>query len=317
MSAESNEPFDAIDLPFALYLNQRLTFDVLAALEDGFSHLSTVSTISSGTDSSEKSGEGQLGFGNIFGFLQIGAKGKFSAGQTEVDSENITEEIVHTPASLFARLRRELNERQMIHAISGTSDLDSIRPGMFVEMEAILHRNPIQDFITTVDTLLPMMGLFDPSTQTPQQPRRGNRGQRKKERQSGQRGDQSSHMGKQVKALTSLLTEEGDEYRDLVAEMDEVRAVITAEKKYFIDPTMNDVIDGTFRILGKATRVIPIDSQETIGLMRRTPLGKLESFSQIVGEDVSEAVDRSGFGTSMESSIGAPAIQIIPLAIFA
>ena len=86
MSAGSSEPLDPISLPFALYLNQRLTFDVLAAIEDGFSHLSTVSTISSSTNSSEKSGEGQLGFGNIFGFLQIGAKGKFGAGQTEVDS---------------------------------------------------------------------------------------------------------------------------------------------------------------------------------------------------------------------------------------
>ena len=317
MSAGSSEPLDPISLPFALYLNQRLTFDVLAAIEDGFSHLSTVSTISSSTNSSEKSGEGQLGFSNIFGFLQIGAKGKLGAGQTEVDSENTTEEIIHTPASLFARLRRELNERQMIHTISETKDLDSIRPGMFVEFEAILHRNPIQDFITTIDTLLPMMGLFDPSSQTPQQTRQGGKGQRNRERQSGQRGNQSSQMEKQVKALSSLLTEEGDEYRDLVAEMDEIRAVITAEKKYFIDPTMNDVIDGTFRILGKATRVIPSDSQEIIGLMRRTPLGKLKSFSEIIGEDMSKAVDQFGSGASMESSIGAPAIQIIPLSIFA
>ena len=41
------------DLPIALYLNQQVTFDILAALEDGFSRFSTVETTSSGEKSTE------------------------------------------------------------------------------------------------------------------------------------------------------------------------------------------------------------------------------------------------------------------------
>ena len=62
--------------------------------------------------------------------------------------------------------------------------------------------------------------------------------------------------------MLDAITAAGSE--DLVAECGVHRFVLTAEKSYFVDSTMNDVIDGTFRVFGKVTRVVP-------GAVRRRP----------------------------------------------
>ena len=51
--------------------------------------------------------------------------------------------------------------------------------------------------------------------------------------------------------MLNAVTAAGSE--DLVAECGVHRFVLTAEKPYFVDSTMNDVIDGTFRVFGKVT----------------------------------------------------------------
>ena len=48
-----------------------------------------------------------------------------------------------------------------------------------------------------------------------------------------------------------------------------MRFVLTTEQNYFIDATMNDVIDGTFRVFGKATRVIPGEKEGSINLLAK------------------------------------------------
>ena len=223
--------------------------------------------------------------------------------------------VIHTPASLFARLRRELFRRDMIQTVSNSEHLNDIRPGAFVEFEATLHRSPLEDFLTTIVTMLPMVMAFDPDAQNPRQSGgRSSRGKNPNALAKNKR--QPSQIEVQAKALLSLLSSEGDEYKDLVAETDNIRTVITAEKKYFIDPTMNDVIDGTFRILGKATRVIPQGDQAKISLMRKATLGKFGDASTIFGNDMSKAFAESGFTGTMEDHINAPAMQVIPLAIF-
>ena len=48
MSDQEQPNFSAIDLPITLYLNQRLTFDLLAILQGGFSSFSKIQTTPSG-----------------------------------------------------------------------------------------------------------------------------------------------------------------------------------------------------------------------------------------------------------------------------
>ena len=62
-SDEMTKDYDQIrasDLPIVLYLNQRLTFDVLASLDGGFSHFTTIQTTFAGESSREMAGRPSL-----------------------------------------------------------------------------------------------------------------------------------------------------------------------------------------------------------------------------------------------------------------
>ena len=81
---EGNENITASDLPIALYLNQRLTFDLLAMLENGLSYLRHVEISSASEHSSEVSGSGEIGLSNAFALLGV----KFGANGTRLRAKH-------------------------------------------------------------------------------------------------------------------------------------------------------------------------------------------------------------------------------------
>ena len=304
MSDQGETQLVAADLPIALYLNQRLTFDVLASLENGFSRFSTVQTTSSGEKSAEMSGEAQIGVSNVFAILgvQFGVGGRGSQQEGETRSESTTKDVIHTPASLFAKLRKDLRSHCLVRDISGAEGLKAIHPSDFVEFEATLRRSPLIEMLSALAELTPLMEQFK------ERPAQGTGARPPKQGKSG-----SSEMVKQVKAFLGMVTAAGSQ--DLLAEVDSMRLVLTTEQKYFIDPTMNDVIDGTFRVFGKVTRVISEDCDERISLLRKTAIGKFGDTVKGVGKELADAKSLN-FGDSVEIEICGPTMQVIPLAIF-
>ncbi len=121
-----------------------------------------------------------------------------------------------------------------------------------------------------------------------------------------------AETGRQIEMVKSAVTAEGS--YDLIAEVGEMRFILTTEPGFFIDPSMNDTIDGTFRIFGKATRVITSNA-DGISLLRKTALGK---FGDVVGDlgSALEGMQSSGFTGPVEMEIRGPAVQVIPIAIF-
>ena len=301
MSDQVERVITAADLPMTLYLNQRMTFDLLATLEGGFTNFATVQTTSSGETTTELSGGAQLGISNVFAFLgmQLGGHGSRQAGQKL--SESTTENIVHTPVSLFARLRNELQDRDLVRSMSTSFNLDELRPSEFVEFEATLRRHQLMVQLSAFAELIPLMGTFEESSSP------------KSSRQRRQGKSTASPTLKQVNSLLSALT--SGESRDLVSRIGETNVVITTEQQYFNDPTMNDIIDGTFHIFGKATRVIPKGDDATISLLRKAPLGQFKAILPAIAEAMSqfESLGQSGDPTT---EIQGPAIQVMPIAIF-
>ena len=323
MSDLDTHTLTAADLPITLYLNQRLTFDALAAFEDGFSQLSTVQTSSSGKTSTEIGGEAQLGVHNVFAFLgvKLGGKGSRQAERTQM--ENTTDEIVHTPASLFAKLRKELIECSLVRFPTDRQDLAVVHPGEFVEFEARLRKNPVVELLSSYSQLIPVIELFteqpEEQTQQPAPARRGkgNRGTAATQQRARKSGEsQLQIIRKQIDAVLSVLTATQSE--DVIAEAGDMRVLLTTDKNYFIDPTMNDLIDGTFRVFGKATRIIPEGSDEKISLLRKSPAGQfgsiVDGFAAMM-EHSAEDVDLNFQGSS-ETEIRGPAMQVIPISIF-
>ena len=115
-----------------------------------------------------------------------------------------------------------------------------------------------------------------------------------------------------MEIFKSAVTVEGS--RDFIAEMDSLRLVLTTEQGYFIDPSMNDIIDGIFCVFGKVTRVVS-DESEKISLLRKTSLRKFPSFVEALGP-VKAGMKDSGFRGHVETDISGPTMQIIPIAIF-
>ena len=290
------------DLPITLYLNQRLTFDLLASLEGGFSHFTTVHTTTSGETATNVSGETGFGLSNAFALLgvRLGVQGSRQAEDKQ--SGSTTENYVHTPASLFARLRKELDCRKLIRYLTDTNNLADICPRDFVEFEAPLRRNQFVAQLAAFAELVPLLSAF----QDDSAPK--NSQQRKQDKNS------NSQSLKQVNSLLTALT--SGESLDFVSRIGEVSAVITTEQQYFIDPTMNDVIDGTFRVFGKASRVIHEGESGSINLLRKAPLGQFRMFLPHIQEAISQFAEQVDQSMDVATEIEGPAIQIIPLAIY-
>lgn len=310
MSDQKHSDLSAADLPITLYLNQRLTFDLLAILQGGFSSFSTVQTTLSGEKITDVQGKAQLGASNVFALLGVNFSGQGSRQVGQKKSESTTEEIVHTPASLFAQLRKELQGCELVRCVSSPSTLENIKPSDFVEFEATLRRSPLINILDAFLELMPLIGLTD--IESSKAVSQGSGGRSTKKRKATQEQSEHQTTKKQIELIKSAVTAEGSQ--DFIAEMDCFRVVLTTEQDYFIDPSMNDIIDGTFRVFGKATRVIP-DNAEKISLLRKTALGK---FGNIVEELVQaiENIQECGFSESVETEISGPTMQVIPIAIF-
>ena len=310
MSVQEQSDLVASDLPITLYLNQRLTFDLLAVLRGGFSSFSTVQTSSSGEISTDRQGKAQLGVSNVFALLGVNLSAQGSQKEGKMESHNKTEEIVHTPASLFAQLRRELHDRNLVRSVSSTSPVDGVHPSDFVEFEATLRRSPLIDLLDAFSTLMPLIGQIESGVSSKTSRDRG--GQQGRNRRVSDKNREYATIKKQIDGIKSLVTAEGSQ--DFIAEMPNLRVVLTTEQDYFVDPSMNDIIDGTFRVFGKATRVITNDV-ESISLFRKTAAGKFDGVEEALGGAV-EGLQSSGFGGSIVTEIPGPTMQVVPIAIF-
>ena len=310
MSEQQQPDLAAADLPLTLYLNQRWTFDLLAALRGGFTNFTTVQSTSSEGNETQFSGGAQVGLSNAFGLFGFKLGGQGSRGDQQHLSETTTENIVHTPASLFAELRKELQQRGLVRYPSVPSDLTNVTSGDFVEFEATLRRSPLEETLSTFSSLIGTMRALNLESPEGQ----GQRGQsRRSGSNRGQRNrDEFTEIQQQIDQFLAAVSTGSSQ--DFIADMGDLKVVLTTDQEYFIDPTMNDTIDGTFRIFGKATRVVE-DNADEINLLRKAALGKFaKAFDFNAAND---QLKESNYTGSFETSVPGPTMQVIPIAIFA
>ncbi len=301
---------NAADLPIVLYLNQRLTFDLLATLQGGFSSLSTVETTSSGESTTSTGKDAGIGVSNTFAFLGINFGVQHSQRTAQQNTESRVEEIVHTPASLFSKLRNELHKQSLVSSVAEPADLNNIQPGNFVEFEATIQKSSLTDALDSFLKLLPLTKLADEKFLLSNE-RKGNRKQQR--RTGNQQPEEFKVLVSQIEIFKSVAASEGT--HDFVAEMDSLKVVLPIEPKYLIDPSMNDIIDGTLRVFGKTTKVV-LDKNEKISLFRKSAIGEFKEVGDALNP-VKDAIAASGFFGSVDTEIFGPTMQVIPISIFA
>lgn len=287
--------------PISIYLNEKYVLDVMAMMENGFSRLQTVK-ISTSQHEDQNAGLGaQLGVKAVLGLFDLSLGGDRRKNQGSGESTEVAAEKVHTLGSLFAKIRGRLIEQELVK----TAITEDLAAGMFVELRASLRKNPL---IETLETMASIFRLANVVTENPQP----TKGQQHKSNQDSAMGQ----LDKMLKQMTSGPT------LDLIGEAQDshgVQIVTTLSLEYLPDKSLSDLVDGEYRIFGKITRaLLKSDDATTINLLRKTDLGTVsgDPLKQIIGSF--DGLQGSGIRLpAIVTEIHAPAIQILPIAIFA
>lgn len=293
------------DLSIPIYLNQQVVFDSMALLEDGFSQLSTIRTSTSESEADKAGAGASIGASNVFALLGISLSGERSKEKGAQEQTEKTQEKVHTPTSLFGKLRLRLKERDLLRYIKAKENIDSLESGDFVEFRATLRRNPLVDTIRSFKQLMEMAVVFEP-----QQSQKQSRGRRDQ--------DPNTVIMRQLDGMLDALTQSNS--IELIGELLDVpgvKAVLPARLEFFSRGDASEVVDGEFRVLGKVTRVVRLGSEESINLLRKTAFG---GFKQQLFDQLANAFEGSQeIGITfpeLVTRIEAPAFQVVPIAIF-
>lgn len=286
-----------------VYLNQRIVFDLLAMLEGGICHVTRVASAENKAEQDERRYGAEFGLSKaLASLLSINVSGerKRASGTTEAVQKD--EERIHTPASLFYRLRNQLQSDSLLKVLGG-----SVAPEVhdLVEFGAAMVRNPLVQTMDSFVSLMEMAVLFDDQGT-------GGKGQQKRQ---GKR--ENERILKQMIGFNEKL-KSGDTV-DMVAEAiaGEHRAIVTLETEYLNDPTMADLVDGKFTVVGKVIRTVP--HGEAISLIRKSALTMMpKSILDGMMGSLAQLSETEGFNMpDLSWELPGPAFQVIPVAIFA
>lgn len=296
------------DLIIPVYLNQRIVFDLVAMLQGGIAMVTKVDE-----DRREMVTEtGQLGatFGLNKAFstlLRIDLSGRKEKKAEEGTSLASSEERVHTPSSLFFTLRRMMFDQEIL-----LKDSEDLRPapGNFIEFSSTLKRNPL---VETIDAILAVYQMAEIWSEEPQKQKRPQETKKAREQPRSERRPYE----KQFRELSQLFRSE--ETVDLTAEglACNYSVMTTLETQYLNDPTMADLVDGTFRVVGKVIRSVDSDDQN-FSLVRKNAFGILGEEHRQELINALNVMSRSNPGIpEPRLELDGPAIHVIPVAIFA
>lgn len=279
-------------LTIPIYLNTKIVFDMLATIEDGFAEVKNVQT--SKKKNQEDDIEANVGTNNLFAFLNVGVRGKYSSNLS--DGETVVEERTHTPVSLFQKLKAELDNENYINR-----DITNLNIGDFVEVQGTLKNNPVIDMLSGVKELMALANLFTDN--------KHKNNQNKKEKLMSDK-----MINAQIEALIKGLQKDGK--KDVICEADRMNIVLPTDENYFLNNNMSEVTDGNYKILGKVIQICMEDDE--ISLLRNTVFSKLQLDKMKEFQDVFSDPSLSQFVSDggIKTSISAPAIMIIPIAIY-
>ncbi|MDO7908812.1 hypothetical protein Q5741_20720 [Paenibacillus sp. JX-17] len=294
------------NLNIPIYLNQQVVFDLLAILEDGFSKFRAVKT--QAVDSESKSSEvgGSITASNLLSLLGVSLSSKLGKSSKNDSTQEFSEERVHTPASLFSKLKTTLEEQSEINFLSLEAlQKDEIRTGDFVELEGVLRKNPM---VNTIETFVKVFEAFIPLI---------DQGQTKPKNNGRKQPNENEMILEQMKAVLNDLTR--SKSVDLIVDLDnKVKAVLSCNLEYFNEQDAYEIIDGKFKVLGKVIRVVKSESEESINLLRKTSFGIFNT--DVMSDLVGNFNVLSGNGMNIPdliTEIEGPSIQVIPIAIYA
>lgn len=290
---------DSQDLVIPVYLSQRIVFDLVAVLQGGIASVTQVQQTQA-----HRAGE-KRELGTSFGLaealsslLKISLSGKRDRQSSDESSTTTSQDRVHTPASLFITLRAILRDKQCLKVVGAGS---AISPGDLIEFSSVLKKNPL---LETLESFSEMIDTFQALLPRP-------------EKGKGKEVKEFAEFKKQIASLLSSLRSGQTVDLTTPALPSSHRAVISLETQNLNDPTMSDLLDGTFRVVGKVTRCLG-KSDGAISLNRKSAISRLPASILQEFKSALRAPELAEMALpELEWEIPGPAIQVLPIAIFA
>lgn len=293
----SERKIKSLDLCVPIYLNQQIIFDLLAIVEDGFSNLSNIKISSLEIEGQKSNTNASIGISNAFALLDVSLKSHKENKKGTSEQMEIEKQKVHTPTSLFAKLRVILDKMNLLHNIQSVEIIESLKSGEFVEFRAILRKNPLVDALESLKKVGEMAtSLTSMGNKLPQN---------------------TKTVLQQIDSMIQALTVSNSV--EIIADLIDVgcKAVLTTKLEYFKDRDITQIIDGEFSVLGKVIRVVKPSSSDKIDLLRNTKFGLI---NRKIIDDFSKSF-KSPLLSEIKipepiTEISGPALQIVPIAIF-
>lgn len=315
MSKEQEASGDELVHP--VYLDVPMLISFLAALEGGVSLEDQSTSRASHTSGSEKEARGRAGLPSVLTMLNLDMSGRLSARSEDEAAEEVVAVRRHTEASLFNRLRARLTDLGAVTDVTSADSLADIVPGALVEVRGEVVGNPLLQMLRLIVATAPFAGVeIDALLEGKYE-----KGGKARGKQGAQQATPPPIDRESAEGLRTFLTMSGEllnsPVRDVVMKSEGgLSTVMTLAASFVEDSTDDYLYESEVRLLGKLTRTIEADG-EPINLTRRSTMGLLPQ------DDIEELVEsaRQGFGEDLNVSISdalveAPAIQVLPLAIF-
>lgn len=286
-----------------VYLNQKFVFDLLAMMQGGISTVTTVNESSKKTESEGEKLSAGFGLSNAFStLLKIDLSGSSTKSTGAENNSSSSQVRVHTPASLLFQLRNLLIQNSYL--ILETNE-NLPKAGDFIEFEGYLKRNP---FVESIDTLSEIAGIAQSFETKTNQKSKSKPNQKPNSQQIIQ---QLAKLSDALKAGSTI---------DLTCNSNKLSytAVITLETEFLNDPQMSDLVDGHFKIIGKVIRSVD-KPDESINLLRKTALSRTppEIIRALTSGLHSLSQEKGFIIPDLNHEISGPAIQVLPIAIYA
>jgi hypothetical protein len=295
---------DNKNLIIPVYLNQKIVFDFIAIIEDGISQIQTIQKTEKSSSNSQAEIEGEIGTSNILSFLKINLRSNLSGRNSSETGKGITEEKIHTPTSLFSKLLDYLYERKLIKDIDNDNNFDDNIVGQFVHYVGTLERNPIIVFIESLEKIINIFNIFQPSNQN-----QGKKGSNSK--------DPNKIIFEQIKSLSDSL--KSGNIIDIICKLDNtnIETVLQTNIDYFNNKSMNELIDGKFNIIGKVIKITKNSTGDKINLLRNTSLSMINSkLLNTLPLQTDEIVNSGIILPELKTEIDGNSMLIIPIAIY-
>jgi hypothetical protein len=232
----------------------------------------------------------------LFGALGLGGGAVSVAGDKETKEAELagTESRLvrhHTEASIFIALHDELRRT---HRISDGADPSALHPGDIVSLAigpAVAPlRRVVDQFIRLIDVGAPLVGL-DADAQSGASGGVPTRQQRRQDaRQASKQttaADEHNSAIDQLRALRTLLVALQDDLDRsgmldvVVADENGPSVVLTLDKRFVSDQSLEMLHTSRFTVVGKVTQVWPTDA-EFVNLYRRSVISLVPALGQTV-----------------------------------